>query len=159
MLSSSNRRQRQTRNRTRRRAPIGASVYRHYPPSRDAMAIDERHRRLRRTTLELFTDAWARLDDYLRERGKNARTFPNGLATMWFYITEDRAEADRILEQLLVPVIHRPEGRTPRRPTNRRRARTGDMRVRRAVRLVWAVVGVPGETHGRATVLDRALDR
>ena len=28
---------------------------------------------------------------------------------MWFYITEDHAEADRILEQRLVPVINRPE--------------------------------------------------
>jgi alkanesulfonate monooxygenase SsuD/methylene tetrahydromethanopterin reductase-like flavin-dependent oxidoreductase (luciferase family) len=61
------------------------------------------------TTPELFADARARLNGYLREYGKNADTFPNGLATMWFYITEDQAEADRILEQRLVPVIHRPE--------------------------------------------------
>ncbi len=61
------------------------------------------------TTPELFTEARARLDGYLREHGKNADQFPNGLATMWFYITEDQAEADRILEQRLVPVINRPE--------------------------------------------------
>src|SRR6266480_3985578 len=61
------------------------------------------------TTPELFTEARARLDGYLREHGKNADEFPNGLATMWFYITEDQAEADRILEQRLVPVVNRPE--------------------------------------------------
>jgi alkanesulfonate monooxygenase SsuD/methylene tetrahydromethanopterin reductase-like flavin-dependent oxidoreductase (luciferase family) len=61
------------------------------------------------TTPELFTEARARLDGYLRADGKNADEFPNGLATMWFYITEDEAEADRILEQRLVPVINRPE--------------------------------------------------
>src|SRR5436190_3430968 len=61
------------------------------------------------TTPELFTEARARLDGYLRERGENADEFPNGLATMWFYITEDHAEADRILEPSLVTVINRPE--------------------------------------------------
>jgi alkanesulfonate monooxygenase SsuD/methylene tetrahydromethanopterin reductase-like flavin-dependent oxidoreductase (luciferase family) len=61
------------------------------------------------TTPELFTEARARLYDYLSKRGRNAGEFPNGLATMWFYITEDEAEADRILEQRLVPVINRPE--------------------------------------------------
>jgi alkanesulfonate monooxygenase SsuD/methylene tetrahydromethanopterin reductase-like flavin-dependent oxidoreductase (luciferase family) len=61
------------------------------------------------TTPELFADARARLGGYLRENGKDATNFPNGLATMWFHITEDRAEADRILQQRLAPVIHRPE--------------------------------------------------
>jgi alkanesulfonate monooxygenase SsuD/methylene tetrahydromethanopterin reductase-like flavin-dependent oxidoreductase (luciferase family) len=61
------------------------------------------------TTPELFSDARARLDGYLREHWKNAEEFPNGLATMWFYITEDQSEADRILEKRLVPVINRPE--------------------------------------------------
>ena len=61
------------------------------------------------TTPELFADARARLGRYLHEWGKDAVTFPNGLATMWFYITEDRAEADRVLRQRLAAVIHRPE--------------------------------------------------
>ena len=61
------------------------------------------------TTPALFADARARLDDRLGEYGKNPDTFPNGLATMWFYITEDRAEADRVVRQRLVPAIHRPE--------------------------------------------------
>ena len=61
------------------------------------------------TTPALFADARARLDDQLMECGKSSDTFPNGLATMWFYITEDRAEADRVVRQRLVPAIHRPE--------------------------------------------------
>ncbi len=61
------------------------------------------------TTPALFADARARLDDRLAEYGKSPDTFPNGLATMWFYITEDRAEADRVVRQRLVPAIHRPE--------------------------------------------------
>jgi hypothetical protein len=28
---------------------------------------------------------------------------------MWFYITEDRGEADRIMRERIVPTIHRPE--------------------------------------------------
>src|SRR6266498_5901798 len=44
------------------------------------------------TTPDLFAEARARLDGYLREDGKDSDEFPNGLATMWFYITEDQAE-------------------------------------------------------------------
>jgi alkanesulfonate monooxygenase SsuD/methylene tetrahydromethanopterin reductase-like flavin-dependent oxidoreductase (luciferase family) len=61
------------------------------------------------TTPALFADARARLDGRLVEFGKSSDRFPNGLATMWFYITEDRAEADRVVRQRLVPAIHRPE--------------------------------------------------
>lgn len=61
------------------------------------------------TTPELFGEAWARLRDLLPEHGKNPDTFPNALATMWFYITEDRAEADRVMRERVVPTIHRPE--------------------------------------------------
>ena len=28
---------------------------------------------------------------------------------MWCYITDDRAEADRVLKERLVPTVHRPE--------------------------------------------------
>jgi hypothetical protein len=28
---------------------------------------------------------------------------------MWFYITDDTAEADRVLKEKVVPTIHRPE--------------------------------------------------
>ncbi len=34
--------------------------------------------------------------------------FRYALVTMWFYITEDSAEAARILEERVAPAIHRP---------------------------------------------------
>jgi alkanesulfonate monooxygenase SsuD/methylene tetrahydromethanopterin reductase-like flavin-dependent oxidoreductase (luciferase family) len=60
------------------------------------------------TTPELFADAHARLGEHLRAQKRQPEAFPNGLATMWFYITEDRTEADRIFRERLVPAIHRP---------------------------------------------------
>jgi alkanesulfonate monooxygenase SsuD/methylene tetrahydromethanopterin reductase-like flavin-dependent oxidoreductase (luciferase family) len=60
------------------------------------------------TTPELFADARARLGEHLRAQGREPDAFPNGLATMWFYITEDRTEADRIFRERLAPAIHRP---------------------------------------------------
>jgi alkanesulfonate monooxygenase SsuD/methylene tetrahydromethanopterin reductase-like flavin-dependent oxidoreductase (luciferase family) len=47
------------------------------------------------TTPDLFAEAWHALGSMLTDRGKNPATFPNALATMWCYITDDRAEADR----------------------------------------------------------------
>ena len=60
------------------------------------------------TTPELFADARARLGGHLLAQGREPDTFPNGLATMWFYVTEDRTEADRIFRERLAPAIHRP---------------------------------------------------
>jgi len=60
------------------------------------------------TTPELFVDARARLDEYLRTQGREPEAFPNGLATMWFYITEDPTEAERVLRERLAPAVHRP---------------------------------------------------
>jgi alkanesulfonate monooxygenase SsuD/methylene tetrahydromethanopterin reductase-like flavin-dependent oxidoreductase (luciferase family) len=61
------------------------------------------------TTPELFGRARADLRGLLPHHGKDPDTFPNALATMWCYITEDRAEADRVLRERVLPVIHRPE--------------------------------------------------
>jgi alkanesulfonate monooxygenase SsuD/methylene tetrahydromethanopterin reductase-like flavin-dependent oxidoreductase (luciferase family) len=61
------------------------------------------------TTPELFDDAWQTLCSILPNHGKDPDTFPNALATMWCYITDDRAEADRILRERVVPTVHRPE--------------------------------------------------
>jgi probable F420-dependent oxidoreductase len=61
------------------------------------------------TTPELFADVWARLRADLVEHGRNPDGFPNGLATMWFHITEDQTEADRILRQRVFPAVNRPE--------------------------------------------------
>jgi alkanesulfonate monooxygenase SsuD/methylene tetrahydromethanopterin reductase-like flavin-dependent oxidoreductase (luciferase family) len=61
------------------------------------------------TTPELFGEAWQGLRTKLPDHGKSADTFPNALATMWCYITDDRAEADRVLRERVVPTVHRPE--------------------------------------------------
>src|SRR4051812_42667365 len=61
------------------------------------------------TTPTSFGEAWLQLQSQLPSHGKDPATFPNALATMWFYITEDQAEADRVMRERLVPTIHRPE--------------------------------------------------
>jgi alkanesulfonate monooxygenase SsuD/methylene tetrahydromethanopterin reductase-like flavin-dependent oxidoreductase (luciferase family) len=60
------------------------------------------------TTPALFGEAWQSLRSQLEVHGKNADTFPNALATMWCYITDDRADADRVLHERVVPTVHRP---------------------------------------------------
>jgi alkanesulfonate monooxygenase SsuD/methylene tetrahydromethanopterin reductase-like flavin-dependent oxidoreductase (luciferase family) len=61
------------------------------------------------TTPAEFAVAWAALQQLLVAVGKDSNIFPNALATMWFHITGDAAEADQIFRQRLVPTIHRPE--------------------------------------------------
>jgi alkanesulfonate monooxygenase SsuD/methylene tetrahydromethanopterin reductase-like flavin-dependent oxidoreductase (luciferase family) len=61
------------------------------------------------TTPDLFGEAWHTLRTKLPLHGKDAETFPNALATMWCYITDDRAEAERILKERVIPTVHRPE--------------------------------------------------
>lgn len=56
-----------------------------------------------------FGGAWQRLRSQLDAHGKHPDTFPNALATMWCYITDDRVEAERILTERVVPTVHRPE--------------------------------------------------
>jgi probable F420-dependent oxidoreductase len=61
------------------------------------------------TTPELFVQAWQVLSSKLPDHGKAPATFPNALATMWCYITDDRDEANRILKERVIPTVHRPE--------------------------------------------------
>jgi alkanesulfonate monooxygenase SsuD/methylene tetrahydromethanopterin reductase-like flavin-dependent oxidoreductase (luciferase family) len=61
------------------------------------------------TTPDDFAEAWARLQALLADRGTDPATFPNALATMWFHITDDAAEAERVMRERIVPTIHRPE--------------------------------------------------
>jgi alkanesulfonate monooxygenase SsuD/methylene tetrahydromethanopterin reductase-like flavin-dependent oxidoreductase (luciferase family) len=61
------------------------------------------------TTPALFAEALARLNGYLADHGTNPQMFPNALATMWFYITENSAEADHIFRHRVIPAINRPE--------------------------------------------------
>ncbi len=61
------------------------------------------------TTPELFGEAWRSLREKLVARGKDPDSFPNALATMWCYVTDDRREAERILQERVIPTVHRPE--------------------------------------------------
>jgi probable F420-dependent oxidoreductase len=61
------------------------------------------------TTPVQFAEAWDALRARLPAQGTDPVTFPNALATMWCYITDDRGEADRIMRDRVVPTVHRPE--------------------------------------------------
>ena len=60
------------------------------------------------TTPALFAEAWSRLQGMLPIHGKDPDTYPNALATMWFFITDDHAEAERVMRTRVLPTIHRP---------------------------------------------------
>jgi alkanesulfonate monooxygenase SsuD/methylene tetrahydromethanopterin reductase-like flavin-dependent oxidoreductase (luciferase family) len=59
------------------------------------------------TTPERFADARIALDRSLAERGREPDGFPNALATMWTWVTKDRAEGDRVLAEVLAPILRR----------------------------------------------------
>jgi alkanesulfonate monooxygenase SsuD/methylene tetrahydromethanopterin reductase-like flavin-dependent oxidoreductase (luciferase family) len=61
------------------------------------------------TTPADFADAWQSLRGHLAASGRPAGDFPNALVTMWFHITEDRSEAERVLTERVLPVVKRPE--------------------------------------------------
>ena len=60
------------------------------------------------TTPQLFAQAWSDVLAGVAARGRDASRFPNGLATMWCYVTEDRARADALLGDVLAPMLNRP---------------------------------------------------
>ena len=59
------------------------------------------------TTPDRFAEARERLTDELDARGRDAEGFPSALATMWTWVAEDRAEGDRILGDVLAPLLNR----------------------------------------------------
>jgi alkanesulfonate monooxygenase SsuD/methylene tetrahydromethanopterin reductase-like flavin-dependent oxidoreductase (luciferase family) len=61
------------------------------------------------TTPAQFADAWGHLCELLPVHGKDPGTFPNALTTMWFYITDNAAEAAHVMRQRILPRVHRPE--------------------------------------------------
>jgi hypothetical protein len=48
------------------------------------------------------------LREQLPNYKKDPKTFPNAIATMFCYITEDRNRADRVVEDMLLKAIKRP---------------------------------------------------
>ena len=61
------------------------------------------------TTPEAFADTRRRLGEHLRVAGKDPDLFPNAIATMFFRVTENRSEAERIVREVLSPTLGRPE--------------------------------------------------
>ncbi len=60
------------------------------------------------TTPELFSKAWRQLQEFLVAASKDASSFPNAIATMWMYITENERDAERMLNEVLAPALNRP---------------------------------------------------
>jgi probable F420-dependent oxidoreductase len=60
------------------------------------------------TTPELFAQAWKDVQAEVAARGRDVARFPNAIATMWSYVTEDRARADAVLADVLAPMLNRP---------------------------------------------------
>jgi probable F420-dependent oxidoreductase len=63
------------------------------------------------TTPEAFATARRRLAEHLSAAGKDQDTFPNAIATMFFYVTENRAKAEQLIRESLSSALNRPEGR------------------------------------------------
>ena len=59
------------------------------------------------TTPERFSDARTTLARALEDRGRESNGFPNALATMWTWVSKDRAEGDRVLADVLAPLLRR----------------------------------------------------
>jgi alkanesulfonate monooxygenase SsuD/methylene tetrahydromethanopterin reductase-like flavin-dependent oxidoreductase (luciferase family) len=59
------------------------------------------------TTPEQFAAGRELLASELVRHGRETDGFPNALVTMWTWVTEDRAERDRVLREVLAPLVNR----------------------------------------------------
>jgi alkanesulfonate monooxygenase SsuD/methylene tetrahydromethanopterin reductase-like flavin-dependent oxidoreductase (luciferase family) len=60
------------------------------------------------TTPERFRSCLDRLADALRLEGRSTASFPNAIATTWLCITDDSRGAERMLTDVLAPMLSRP---------------------------------------------------
>ncbi len=60
------------------------------------------------TTPARFRESAEYLSARLEATGRNPDAVPNCLATMWLYVTENPAKADRMLADVLAPMLRRP---------------------------------------------------
>lgn len=60
------------------------------------------------STPESFAKGWQQLQEFLIAAGKDPSSFPNAIATMWFYITEEERKAEQMLNEVLAPALNRP---------------------------------------------------
>lgn len=67
------------------------------------------------TTPDAFAQARRQIEAELEARGRDGSRFRNAVATMWTYITDDEAEASRLLRHVLAPALNRePDALAPR---------------------------------------------
>jgi len=59
------------------------------------------------TTPDTFKAAKESLSERLDSLGRDPGRFPNALATMWTWVTEDAREEDRVLREVLSPLLRR----------------------------------------------------
>ncbi len=62
------------------------------------------------TTPGRFASGRERLALELRRRGRGTDGFPSALVTMWTWVTEDRVQGDRVLRDVLAPLLNRDPG-------------------------------------------------
>jgi alkanesulfonate monooxygenase SsuD/methylene tetrahydromethanopterin reductase-like flavin-dependent oxidoreductase (luciferase family) len=60
------------------------------------------------TTPSRFAACRARLAEELKTAGASHGAFPNGIATMWLYVSETRRDTERMLGEVLAPMLGRP---------------------------------------------------
>ena len=60
------------------------------------------------TTPDGFGESLRLLREQLRDPGHERRALPNGIATMWLYVTNNRREAERMMAEVLAPMVGRP---------------------------------------------------
>jgi len=60
------------------------------------------------TTPELFAKDWQQLWEFLVATGKDPSSFPNAIASMWLYISEEERDSERMLNEVLAPTLNRP---------------------------------------------------
>jgi alkanesulfonate monooxygenase SsuD/methylene tetrahydromethanopterin reductase-like flavin-dependent oxidoreductase (luciferase family) len=59
------------------------------------------------TTPDDFAAKLALLNGELDRAGRTAPGFPNALVTMWTWVTDDRSDAERVLTEILAPMLNR----------------------------------------------------
>jgi alkanesulfonate monooxygenase SsuD/methylene tetrahydromethanopterin reductase-like flavin-dependent oxidoreductase (luciferase family) len=67
-------------------------------------------------TPKQYAEARNRLDGHLRDAGREPSTFPDALATMWCYVTDDDLEAERLVADVLAPALNRDPSQLPDLP-------------------------------------------
>lgn len=60
------------------------------------------------TTPSGFGESLARLYEELAAPRESRGAFPNGIVTMWLYVSEARRDAERMLGEVLAPMLNRP---------------------------------------------------